>query len=143
VAAQARRQTVTSPDPLGAPLSVFVPGHLRNPLNGSWGGWRKHARLAKDWRERTAQRVFLATYRVGAALGTPRTPKRVTFTACVGRRWDTDNLPAAIKPLRDALVDARVIHDDGPDAGHEFVYAQQLVRKFGAARGVGIVVELR
>jgi hypothetical protein len=124
-------------------LDVFVPGKLRNPLNGSWGDWRKHAKLARDWRERTAQHVFVATYRVSAALGTPRTPKRVTFTACVGRRWDTDNLPAAIKPIRDALVDARVIHADGPDAGHDFVYLQQVVRKFGAPRGVGIVVELR
>ena len=118
-------------------LEVFVPGKLRNPLNGSWGGWRKHARLAKDWRERTAQRLFMEQ-RVSRSMpaASLSTPKRITFTAQVGARWDDDNLPAAIKPIRDALV-GLVIHADDPGAGHEFVYRQTVNR---SERGVRITV---
>jgi len=32
-------------------LVVFIPGKLRNPLNGSWGNHYKHARIARTWRE--------------------------------------------------------------------------------------------
>ncbi len=118
-------------------MIVFVPGHLRNPLNGSWGGWQKHARLAKDWRERTAQWIFFATDKGACAPATR--PKMVTFTAHVGAGWDDDNLPAAIKPIRDALVDSGIVHSDAPDSGHHFTYRQIVDRKH---RGVEISVEM-
>jgi hypothetical protein len=56
----------------------------------------------------------------------------------VGALWDDDNLPAAIKPVRDGLVDGRVIHADGPESGHTFVYRQVVDR---ARRGVEITVK--
>lgn len=115
-------------------MTIFIPGRLRNPLNGSWGGWRKHARLAKEWRERTAQYIFADRQHWVIV---PRAPKTVTFTAHVGAGWDDDNLPAAIKPIRDALV-GTVIHSDAPDSGHTFVYRQVIDRKH---RGVEIAVE--
>lgn len=117
-------------------LDVFIPGRLRNPLNGSWGGWRKHARLARDWRERTAQHLLVAG--IGRTYAThPLTePKHITFTAYVGAPWDDDNLPGAIKPVRDALV-GLLIHSDAKDSGHVFLYRQQTRRE---ARGVGISV---
>lgn len=115
-------------------MTVFVPGKLRNPLNGSWGGWRKHARLAKDWKERTAQRIFVERGHWTLDL---RAPKVVTFTAHVGAGWDDDNLPAAIKPIRDALV-GTVIDSDAPTSGHTFVYRQVIDR---ARRGVEIIAE--
>jgi hypothetical protein len=116
-------------------LDVFIPGRLRNPLNGSWGSWRKHARLAREWREKTT--LLLLTARIGGGGGHPLTePKRITFTAYTGARWDDDAIPGAIKPIRDALVDL-IIHSDAPDSGHEFVYRQEVRRE---ARGVGISV---
>ena len=117
-------------------LDVFVPGKLRNPLNGSWGGWRKHARLAKDWRERTAQHILIARNFRKLSPVDLAAPKRVTFTAYVGAQWDDDNLPGAVKPARDSLV-GLVIHSDAPSSGHEFVYRQETRRE---QRGVGISV---
>jgi hypothetical protein len=118
-------------------LEVFIPGNLRNPLNGSWGGWPKHAKLAKQWRERTATRFLVQWIVAGRPPRTPTIPKVITFTAHVGRHWDDDNLPAAIKPIRDGLVDAGVIHSDAPDSGHTFTYAQCVDRN---DRGVKITI---
>jgi hypothetical protein len=115
-------------------MTIFVPGKLRNPLNGSWGGWRKHARLAKDWRERTAQHIFAEK---GQWTIDARTPKRIIFMAQVGSLWDDDNLPAAIKPIRDALQGTVIVADD---ATHEFIYKQVVDRKH---RGVTVTVEPR
>jgi hypothetical protein len=123
----------------GIILDVFIPGQLRNPLNGSWGGWRKHARLARDWRERTTDHILVAKLGRQASMHPLTEPKRVTFTAYVGARWDDDNLPGAIKPVRDALVGV-VIHADDPGSGHEFVYRQETRRE---QRGVGISVTPR
>jgi hypothetical protein len=120
-------------------LDVFIPGKLRNPLNGSWGGWQKHAQLAKQWRHRTALEILGDWILAGRP---PRaqasTPKLVTFTAHVGRLWDTDNLPGGIKPVRDGLVDAKIIDSDAPGSGHRFVYEQRVDH---ANRGVQITVE--
>ena len=118
-------------------LTVFVAGRLTNPLNGSWGGWFKHARIAKDWRERTAQAFWVEKHTHGRWVLNPMAAKRVTFTAHVGALWDSDNLPAAVKPLRDALQWV-VIHSDGPKSGHVFCYAQVVDRD---RRGVAITVE--
>jgi hypothetical protein len=119
-------------------LEIFVPGTLRNPLNGSWGGWHKHAKLAKDWRERTATAILVKWIVSGRPGRNPRGAKAISFTAHVGRHWDDDNLPAAIKPIRDGLVDAGLIHSDAPDSGHTFTYAQCVDRN---ARGVKITID--
>ena len=118
-------------------LSVFVPGRLTNPLNGSFGTWFKHARIARGWRERTAQAFWAEKYAHGRWALNPMAPKRITFTAHVGATWDDDNLPAAIKPCRDALQGI-VIHTDAPGGGHTFCYRQVTDR---ANRGVQITVE--
>lgn len=118
-------------------MTVFIPGKLRNPLNGSWGGYLKHARIAKAWRELTAAEILVTWINAGRPRRDPRAPKAITFTAHVAAGWDDDNLPAAIKPIRDALV-GTVIHSDAPDSGHEFRYAQIIDR---AHRGVAITIE--
>ena len=118
-------------------MTIFVPGKLRNPLNGSWGGWRKHARLAKDWRERTAQALWAEQRFQRIHLPNLVSPKRIMFTAHVGAKWDDDNLPAAIKPCRDALQGLVIVSDDG-SGGHEFLYRQVIDRKH---RGVAITIE--
>jgi len=133
----------------GELLAVFVPGPVKNPLNGSHGHWTKRARWAKGWRDKTSQAVLegVPLYRCstnGLVLGDvrviPETPKRVVFLARTHNRMDDDNLRAALKPCRDGLRDMRVIHDDDPRSGHEFVYTQTIDR---AHRGVEIRVTLR
>lgn len=121
-------------------VRVFLPGQLRNPLNGSWGGWQKHARLARDMRDRATTALYLATTPAQRTeiIRNAATPKLVTFRAFVVREWDDDAVPAAIKPYRDALVTMRLIDDDRPSAGHRFVYAQTIEK---GKRGVEIVVE--
>jgi hypothetical protein len=120
-------------------ITVFVPGKLRNPLNGSWGGWRKHARLAKEWRARTTGAVYLDDLMHSRRVRPdPTLPATITFTAHVGRRWDDDNIPGAVKPIRDGLVDARVIHSDGLSSGHTFRYAQVVDRE---RRGVEVQID--
>ena len=120
-------------------LEIFVPGKLSNPLNGSWGGWRKHARLARSWRDRTTQRLFVramedSQLKTGGFLAAK---KQVIFTAYVGRLWDDDNLPAALKPVRDAVAAHCCGGDDGPRSGHRFEYGQLVVR---GQRGVRVSV---
>lgn len=123
-------------------MTVFVPGPLRNPLNGSHGHWSKHRAWAKDWRERTHHELWLAlrmqlprvnAVRMDAAYAAR--PKQVRFLACTYNAVDDDNLRAMLKPCRDALKDARIIHDDGPTSGHVFVYQQRIAR---VERGVEI-----
>lgn len=70
----------------------------------------------------------------------PAAPKRITFAVLTWNPWDDDALPPACKPVRDGLVDARVIHGDAPADGHEFVYGQRVSR---ARRGVEILIERR
>ncbi len=119
-------------------VTFFVPGRLTNPLNGSWGGWAKHARLARRWRQSTTMAVSAAGYlviREGRAHASD--PKHVRFLVHTGAPWDDDNLAAACKPLRDGLRDAGLIHDDGAKSGHRFEYAQRVNRR---RRGVEITV---
>jgi hypothetical protein len=124
-------------------LEIFVPGPLRNPLNGSQGAhWSKHSRWARQWRERTAERlrVFLLTeareYRPE-----PSILKAIEFHAVVFNPFDEDGLEAALKPCRDACKDARLIDDDRTSAGHAFTYRQTVDRK--GARGVHITITPR
>lgn len=134
--------TVTSHRPAPA-LEVFVPGPLRNPMNGSRGPWQKHWRWARDWRERTTQRLLLAKLTGDAqarqVFADPRAPKTVRLIAHTVRPWDQDALPAGLKPVLDGLVDARVLQSDGPEAGHVVTYAQVVAAEH---RGVAIVVAL-
>ena len=129
-----------APRPLLSPstiLAAFVPGALRNPLNGSAGRhWAVRARWARQWRGATA--MLVRAFERGAAPD-PAAPKRVTFVAHVWQRFDDDGLRAALKPVRDGLGDAGLIHDDSPRSGHVFDYRQLVDRR---RRGVEIVVEL-
>lgn len=122
----------------GRCLEVFVPGPLFNPVNGSHGHWSKRARWARQWKERTLMAWFLKYQRRGELA--PTAPKRIQFLAQTGARWDDDNLRVGLKPVRDALRDLGLIHDDGPDSGHEFTYAQQVNR---TERGVRITITPR
>lgn len=126
--------TTTEARPL---LDVFVPGRVRNPLNGSHGHWRTRAAWAKGWRHNTWLRITQAP--LGA---TPRwvatEPKRVTITLHVWRWFDSDAMGPCAKPCRDALVDAGVVDSDGPKAPHEWIYGQRVDRQ---RPGVRIVVE--
>ncbi len=118
------------------PISFFVPGQLQNPLNGSLSHahWSRKAKWARGWKTRT--RVVWLHDEVGPLPDLHRR-KRITFTAHVGALWDDDNLPAACKPARDALI-GLAIHSDATTSGHEFVYRQVVDR---ARRGLEIAIE--
>ena len=128
------QQPVKAPGDL---VAVWVSGKLVNPLNASAWGWQKRSRTAKAWKERVAVALMESPNHGGHMA---RTPKRVLFTASTHNRMDSDGLQAALKPVRDALVECGVIHDDGPDSGHIFGYWQQIDR---ARRGVEIRISLR
>jgi hypothetical protein len=117
-------------------LVVFVPGRLGNPLNGPHGHWSKHARWAKQWRERT-HLAWLEKYQRRGDL-VPTVPKLIRFRAHTWNAVDDDALSAMCKPVRDALRDIGLIHDDSPGSGHVFVYGQVIERSH---RGVQITVE--
>jgi hypothetical protein len=120
--------------------AIWVAGKLVNPLNARQG-WKAVWQRSK--RARATTRTLATTHDMltNPMWGTTaygRLPKRVTFVAHVGGKWDDDNLPAAIKAYRDGLVDARVIHADDPDSGHVFVYRQVIDRN---NLGVEIIVQ--
>jgi hypothetical protein len=129
-------------------IEWFVPGALRNPLNGSFSRahWSAKSRWAKEWKARTVAMMtqqmvatqLLAVY--GEPLGVIlEHPKRVSFLAHTGAPWDDDAIPAGCKPIRDALI-GYAIHSDAPDSGHVFEYAQVVNRK---RRGVLITITPR
>ena len=105
-------------------MEWFIPGRITNPLNGSHHHWSVRAKWAKAWR---TQSGFVAAQHARGI--DPKTPKRIIFTGHVVRKFDCDNFMSAMKPVRDGLKDAGIIHDDGPDSGHEFVYNQIIDRK--------------
>lgn len=120
-------------------MTIFIPRPLTNPLNGSWGSWYKHARIARTWRDLTAAHCLVEWINAERPARDPRAPKCVTFTAHVGTRWDSEEgINAACKPIRDGIVDAGWIHSDAPDSLHSFIYRQVVDRK---RRGVEITVE--
>jgi hypothetical protein len=67
-------------------------------------------------------------------------PCAFTFTAYVARRWDDDNLRAAIKPCRDEAVHCVAGTDDSARHGHVYRYEQE---RRADLRGVEIVVTPR
>jgi len=123
-----------------AGVTVFIEGKLTNPLNGklSRAHWSRKSEWAKAWKERTAV-AWLTQVGTVPELDDLGQPKRITFTAYVGSPWDDDSIPAAIKPIRDALI-GRAIFNDAPKDGHTFVYRQQVCRGLGAKRGVEVSI---
>lgn len=134
-----RRVTLDQADRLRAvaetPGSWFIPGRLRNPLNGSHRHWATRFQWGKDWRTKTAFLILRERPRYRADA-----PKRIAFRARVWSLFDDDGLRAALKPVRDGLRDAGIVHDDSPRSGHEFVYEQVVDRR---RRGVEVRVEVR
>lgn len=134
---RARQQPTKEPGDL---LAIFVAGILRNPLN-ELKHWRAESRYRNGWHDSVAGALLESGWkRHRPGDFTDAIPKSVHFLANTGGRMDSDGLQAALKPVRDALVKAAVIHDDSPDSGHEFTYSQQINRQ---QRGVAIFVSLR
>ena len=125
----------------GELLAVWVSGKLVNPLNASAWGWQKRSRTAKAWKERTALAVYESKdWILKEWLEWLTKPKVVHFHASVFNRFDDDGLAAAIKPIRDALIECSIIAGDAVIDGNVFVYSQVIDR---ARRGVEIRVSLR
>jgi len=123
-------------------IEVFVPGKLQQVANGSLSRahWSRKSAWSNAWKAKTRGVVLMASPRgrtPDLLSGPLEAPKRITFTAHVGARWDDDNVPGAIKPIRDALI-GLVIHSDAPDSGHEFIYAPAIIDR--AHRGVRITI---
>jgi len=118
-------------------ITFFVPGKLRNPLNGAHGHWATAAKERQRWRWKT-KLAFLAlpTRKVFPLDYTA--PKRVWLIAHTWNAMDTDGLVASLKSVRDGLMDCGLIRSDAPEAGNVFTYEQRVKRK---ERGVWITVE--
>lgn len=136
-------------DPPGR-LAFFVPGGLTNPLNASRWTWQVRSRWAKEWRRKThllagsaihsRERPTPPQTRLNEWVGgAPTYPKRVLLLARVWSLFDEGNLWAALKPVLDGLVDAKLLDDDGPRTRHE-IKVEQVVDR--CHRGVEIVVEV-
>lgn len=120
-------------------IEFFVHGKLTNPLNGSLS--RAHWTHKHAWVTQWKHATWAALHDDVPPewFRDPAAPKHVAFLAQVGRQWDDDNLPAAIKPVRDALmglhlgqlVRYRLIHSDAPDSGHRFTYEQRVSKERG------------
>ena len=123
-----------SAPPAPVTVTLFVPGRLTNPLNGSHRHWSAHAKWAETWRTRTQ----VAWLRAGQPMYDGASC--VTFVAQVPRRFDDDNLAACVKPIRDAAVRAILGTDDGPECGHWFTYTQE-IRRGRWEHGVLVLVE--
>lgn len=118
----------------GELLAIFVSGKLANPLNGTPWVWQKRTRYARAWKDRVAMALF--EYGYVPAEG----PKRIHLAASLWNWMDCDGLQAACKPIRDALVDCRVVSGDAERDGHAWTYSQQINR---ARRGVEIRVSVK
>ena len=122
-------------------IGLFVPGRLTNPLNGSHRHWSARAKWATWWRMTTAKVVVATRARRHGAwwrVVPPLTqPLVVSFEACVGGRWDDDNLRAALKPVRDELALA-LGRSDGPTGGITWTYTQRIVPP--GDRGVRVTI---
>lgn len=130
---------MTTPRRVMPRVEFWVPGKLVNPLNGALS--RAHWSVKSRWARENRQNTLLAMIESGVTnrRANANQPSQVTFTAHVAGAWDDDNLPAALKPHRDALV-GPLIHSDAPDSGHTFTYRQVIDR---TRRGVLVVVETR
>ena len=116
-------------------MTVFLPGKLANYANGRVH-WRTEAAYRKRWRTL----VVLVARGQGWPTLPPRAPKHVRLNAQTFNLFDDDGLRNACKPIVDGLVDAGVLHSDGPSSGHLVTYGQRIDRK---ARGVTITITPR
>ena len=129
----------------GELLAVWVSGKLVNGKNAS-KGWQMKAwgRYKREWREQVARALLEASWRPQRLredrIRTATNPKRIVFAARTHGAMDSDGLGVALAPVRDALIECWVIHNDDRDCGHEFVYTQVIDR---ARRGVEVRVSLR
>ena len=104
-------------------MELWIDTRLVNPLNERehWGRRSKRNARQKDLVCLTLLQALGAKWHIEAD---PSRQKRVHFTAYVGRGFDTDNLQASLKAIRDGLVEARLIDGDAPRNGHVFTYSQ-------------------
>jgi len=137
-------------------VTIWIPGKLRNPDNGSHRHWSAVARERAEWRRRTFEAVRVEGLLLSSRLAAEaRTPKRIRFRAHLWSLFDSDDgLRSALKSVKDALgpptpiywqgrlvghaPGAYLIHSDAPGCGHEFLYAQIIDRSH---RGVEVMVE--
>lgn len=128
----------------GGVLTAFVVGRPTNPLNGGQRSYMKHARLRKEWREKTAHHLLPFLRGRGSFSWRADAPKIVTFTVYAFNMYDADALGAVCKSVRDALKDMGVIQDDRPSAGHTFHYTQaKPTRTAGVVHGIAIRIALK
>jgi hypothetical protein len=104
--------------------------------------WTRTDNRARRQRELVAMTFLQALGARWHLEAEPTRPKRVHFTAYVGRPFDDDNLIGALKHVRDGLIDARLIRGDAPADGHVFSYEQRTGIPT-AQQGVRISVRLR
>jgi len=144
-AADAKRLGQRRAQPTKAPgelLAVWVRGKLTNGKNQSQA-WQLKAwgRYKRDWREQVLYALLLVDWRRGTVAA--EVPKRIVFRAWCFNKLDSDGLALALAPVRDALMQAGVIHEDADRAGHEFVYQPCEIAKASTHQGVEIRVSLR
>jgi hypothetical protein len=125
-----------------ARLTLWIPARLVNTLNAR-AHWTVTAQRARMQREAVCSEVLRTLGRTYKLRVGPAVPKTVHFHAYVARGFDLgDGLPSACKHLRDGLIDARILDDDGPHSGHVFEYEQTVATR-KAARGVRITIAVR
>ena len=104
-------------------VELWVDTRLVNPLNER-EHWNVRAKRAARQRELVALTFFQALGARWHLEADPARPKRVHFTAYVGRGFDDDGLVGSLKAIRDGCIDARLISGDAPKDGHVFTYEQ-------------------
>jgi hypothetical protein len=121
-------------------MEFWVPLRLVSPLNVR-EHWSRRSRRAQRQREAVCAVLHQVLGERWSLEAPADRPKRVQFTAYVGRLLDDDNLVAALKSVRDGLQDAGVISGDSPREGHVFTYSQLDGQPIGT-QGVRIRVTL-
>ena len=119
-------------------LTFWLPVRIVNGLNAR-EHWTVDAKRARIQRDAVCAGVLAAIGRRRLAVG-PAVPKRVHCEAFVWRVLDGDGLQAALKHVRDGLIDAGVLDGDAPRHGHRFTYSQAPAPLSG--RGVRITITL-
>ena len=115
---------------LSVRINLFVAGKVTSPMNRRTH-WTERSLWASEWR----QRVRLIWLERGRPMWDG--PAHFQFTAYVAKLYDSDNLPPALKPIRDEAVACICGTDDGPRSGHRFSYCQEIKPHY---RGVLITV---
>src|SRR5262245_17441300 len=121
-------RAVPDPSPMvtKTECTVFVSTKLVSPnVREHWGTRGKRVKAQRNAVTTAFFWAFAHPSRMGMIWSSEskHSPKTVHFLAHVARRMDDDNLAGACKAVRDGLMDARLIDDDG-DPKHKFEYAQ-------------------